>query len=159
DSEGWPFGPPQVKEPAVSPGAGMNEFHKAVTQSRRAKDAAIQWLRKQGLAKADKKASRVAAEGRIGLAQNGGKVMLVEVNCETDFVAKDENFVRFTDTVAQAALAAGTTDVEALKDVKLAGGESVEEARTALVQKCGENVQVRRIAAVDSGNTVAAYVH
>ncbi|MEZ0471940.1 translation elongation factor Ts [Luteimonas salinilitoris] len=149
----------QVKELRERTGAGMMECKKALTESNGDIDTAAEALRKSGLAKADKKASRVAAEGRIATAQADGKAVLVEVNSETDFVAKDENFIAFTEAVADAALASGGTDVDALKAAKLASGESVEEARAALIAKVGENVQVRRIARVDSANNVAAYVH
>ena len=149
----------QVKELRERTSAGMMECKKALTETGGDMDAAIELLRKQGLAKADKKSDRVAAEGRIALAQGDGKAVLVEINSETDFVAKDENFVAFADAVAQAALASGTTDVQVLKDVALASGETVEEARSALIQKVGENVQLRRLARIDSDNHVAAYVH
>ena len=148
-----------VKELRERTGAGMMECKKALTENNGDIDASAEWLRKSGLAKADKKASRVAAEGRIAVAQNGGKAVLVEINSETDFVAKDTNFVAFTDAVAQAALAAGTADVEVLKAVKLASGDTVEETRAAAIAKLGENIQIRRIALVDSANNVAAYVH
>jgi len=149
-----------VKELRERTGAGMMECKKALTENNGDIDAAAEWLRKSGLAKADKKASRVAAEGRIAMAQDGGKAVLVEVNSETDFVAKDVNFVAFTDAVAQAALASGATDVEALKSAKLASGETVEEARAAAIAKLGENIQVRRIAAISSAtNNIAAYSH
>ncbi|WP_024890681.1 translation elongation factor Ts [Luteimonas huabeiensis] len=148
-----------VKELRERTGAGMMECKKALTEANGDIDAAAEALRKSGLAKADKKASRVAAEGRIATAQAEGKAVLVEVNSETDFVAKDGNFVAFTDAVAEAALAAGGTDVEALKAAKLASGETVEEARAALIAKVGENVQVRRVARIESAHNVAAYVH
>ncbi len=148
-----------VKELRERTGAGMMECKKALTENNGDIDDAAEWLRKSGLAKADKKASRVAAEGRIAMAQDGGKAVLVEVNSETDFVAKDANFVAFTDAVAQAALASGASDVEALKSAKLASGETVEEARAAAIAKLGENIQVRRIAAITSSNNVAAYSH
>ncbi len=148
-----------VKELRERTGAGMMECKKALTENNGDVDAAAEGLRKQGLAKADKKAGRVAAEGRIAVAQDGGKAVLVEVNSETDFVAKDENFIRFADSVAQAALASGAADVEALKSAKLASGETVEEARSALIAKVGENVQVRRLTRVDSAHNVAAYLH
>jgi len=148
-----------VKELRERTGAGMMECKKALTENGGDIDAAAEWLRKSGLAKADKKAGRVAAEGRIVAAQAGGKAVLVEVNSETDFVAKDDNFVAFSDAVAQAALAAGAADVEALKAAKIASGETVEEARAAVIAKVGENVQVRRLATIDSANTVAAYIH
>ncbi len=147
----------QVKELRERTGAGMMECKKALVQNDGNVEVSAEWLRKQGLAKADKKASRVAAEGRIAAAQSDGKVVLVEINSETDFVAKDENFIAFTENVGQAALAAA--DVEALEATKLASGETVEETRTVLIAKVGENVQVRRMARIDSTNTLGAYVH
>ncbi len=149
----------QVKELRERTGAGMMECKKALTENNGDIDAAAEWLRKSGLAKADKKASRVAAEGRIVSAQEGGKAVLVEVNSETDFVAKDENFLSFAQAVADAALASTAADAEALKAVKLPSGETVEEARAAVIAKVGENVQVRRLVRLDSTNNVAAYVH
>ena len=140
-------------------GAGMMECKKALTENSGDVDASIEWLRKQGLAKADKKASRIAAEGRIVLAQTAGHAVLVEVNSETDFVAKDENFVKFADEVAKTALASGAKSVDELKSAKTSYGPTVEEARQWLVAKVGENVQVRRLVRIDSANRVAAYLH
>ena len=148
-----------VKELRERTGAGMMECKKALTENNGDIDTAAEWLRKSGLAKADKKADRVAAEGRIAVAQSGSKAVLVEINSETDFVAKDENFLAFANAVANAALASGATDVEGVKAAKLASGETVEEARAAAIAKLGENILVRRIALVDSSNNVAAYVH
>ena len=148
-----------VKELRERTGAGMMECKKALTENNGDIDASAEWLRKSGLAKADKKASRIAAEGRIVMAQDGGKAVLVEVNSETDFVAKDDNFLSFANAVAQAALASGAADAEALKTAKLPSGETVEEARAAVIAKVGENVQVRRLVRSDSANNVAAYVH
>ena len=148
-----------VKELRERTGAGMMECKKALTENNGDIDASAEWLRKSGLAKADKKASRVAAEGRIAVAQSAGKAVLVEINSETDFVAQDDNCVAFTDAVAQAALDSGATDVEALKSAKLASGETVEEARAAAIAKLGENILVRRIASITTGNNVAAYSH
>ena len=147
-----------VKDLRERSGAGMMECKKALAEHGGDIEAAMEALRKSGLAKADKKASRVAAEGRIVLAQAGNKAALVEINSETDFVAKDENFLAFANGVAQTALSSGASDVEALKNAPL-GGETVETARAALIAKVGENVQVRRMVAVDSANTVAGYVH
>ena len=147
-----------VKELRERTGAGMMECKKALTENNGDIDAAAEWLRKSGLAKADKKASRVAAEGRIASAQDGGKAVLVEVNSETDFVAKDANFLAFCENVAKIALSSGAQDAEALKAAKLATGETVEEGRSALIAKVGENVQVRRVARME-GDNVAAYVH
>ncbi len=148
-----------VKELRERSGAGMMECKKALTETQGDIDAAIELLRKQGLAKADKKASRVAAEGRIVLAQDGGKAVMVEVNSETDFVAKDENFLKFADEVAKTALASGAKNVDELKSTKTSYGPTVEEARQWLVAKVGENVQIRRLMRVDGNNTVGAYVH
>ena len=148
-----------VKELRERTGAGMMECKKALTENSGDIDVSAEWLRKQGLAKADKKAGRIAAEGRIAMAQSGHKAVLVEINSETDFVAKDENFLAFTESVAQAALASGAADAEALKSAKLGSGETVEETRAAVIAKVGENVQVRRLASIDSANNVAAYVH
>ncbi len=146
-----------VKELRERTGAGMMECKKALSETGGNIDAAAESLRKSGLAKADKKAGRVAAEGRIAMAQDGHRAVLVEINSETDFVAKDANFIGFTEAVATAALA--VDDVEALKSQKIDGGNSVEEARAELIAKVGENVQVRRMVRVESGNNVAAYVH
>lgn len=148
-----------VKDLRERTGAGMMECKKALTENGGDIDAAAEWLRKSGLAKADKKASRVAAEGRVVAAQDGGKAVLVEINSETDFVAKDENFLAFADAVAKAALASGAADIDALKSAKLATGETVEEARAAVIAKVGEKVDVRRLAKIDSGNNVATYIH
>ncbi|ASN02047.1 translation elongation factor Ts [Xanthomonas citri pv. malvacearum] len=148
-----------VKELRERTGAGMMECKKALVENAGDIDAAAEWLRKSGLAKADKKADRVAAEGRIATAQAGGKAVLVEVNSETDFVAKDENFLAFTEVVANAALNSDAADAEALKSVKLESGETIEERRAAVIAKVGENLQVRRLVRIDSANNVAAYVH
>ena len=148
-----------VKELRERTGAGMMECKKALSETNGDIDAAAEALRKSGAAKADKKADRVAAEGRIAIANNGGKAVLVEVNSETDFVANDVNFKAFVDSVAAAALAAGAADVEALKSAKLASGETVEEARAIAVQKLGENIQIRRLVKLDTTNNVGAYVH
>ncbi|WDL55768.1 translation elongation factor Ts [Xanthomonas campestris] len=148
-----------VKELRERTGAGMMECKKALVENAGDIDAAAAWLRKSGLAKADKKADRVAAEGRIATAQAGGKAVLVEVNSETDFVAKDENFLAFTDVVANAALNSDAADADALKSVKLDSGETIEERRAAVIAKVGENLQVRRLVRIDSANNVAAYVH
>ena len=147
-----------VKELRERSGAGMMECKKALSELNGDIDAAMEHLRKTGLAKADKKSDRVAAEGRIAHAQDGGSAVLVEINSETDFVAKDENFLAFSEKVAQAALKSGAADADALKASAIDGGGTVEEARAAIIAKVGENVQVRRVARV-SGDNVAAYIH
>ena len=146
----------QVKELRERTGAGMMECKKALTENDGNIESAADWLRKTGLAKADKKASRIAAEGRIAMAQSGNKAVLVEVNSETDFVAKDAGFLAFADAVGQAALK--VADIDALKAASIDGG-TVEEARSGLIAKVGENVQVRRMARMESNNTIGAYVH
>ena len=123
-----------VKELRERTGAGMMECKKALVETDGDLDAAAEFLRKSGQAKADKKASRVAADGRVVVAQDGSNVVIVEVNSETDFVAKDENFASFTEAVAAAALASGATDVDALAGEKLADGRSVEEARSFIFE-------------------------
>lgn len=148
-----------VKELRERTGAGMMECKKALTEANGDINAAAEAMRKSGAAKADKKADRVAAEGRLGLAQDGGKAVLVEVNSETDFVANDDNFKSFVNAVAAAALASGATDVEAVKAAKLADGRTVEEARATAVQTLGENIQIRRMVKIDGNNTIGAYVH
>ena len=148
-----------VKELRERTGAGMMECKKALVETGGDLDAAAEHLRKSGQAKADKKASRVAADGRIVVAAEGNKAVIVEVNSETDFVAKDENFTAFSDAVAALALAAGTTDVEALSAEKLPDGRTVELARTELISKVGENIGVRRIAIVESDSVLASYTH
>ena len=149
-----------VKELRDRTGAGMMECKKALVETNGDIDAAIDYLRKSGLAQADKKASRVAAEGKIALSlsADGKQAVMVEVNCETDFVAKDENFNSFADAVAANALSHGPADVEALLHTRI-GDETVEQARQALVNKIGENVQVRRFARIASEGTIGAYVH
>ncbi len=148
-----------VKELRERTGAGMMECKKALVETDGDLDAAAEVLRKSGQAKADKKAGRVAADGRIVIAEDAGKAVIVEVNSETDFVAKDENFVAFAEAVAQAALASGATDAAALVSEKLADGRSIEEARTELIQKVGENIGVRRVEQVASGGALASYSH
>jgi elongation factor Ts len=146
----------QVKELRERTGAGMMECKKALTENDGNIESAADWLRKTGLAKADKKANRIAAEGRIAMAQSGNRAVLVEINSETDFVAKDAGFLAFADAVGQAALK--VADIDALKAASIDGG-TVEEARSGLIAKVGENVQVRRMARMESNNTIGAYVH
>jgi elongation factor Ts len=147
-----------VKELRERTGAGMMECKKALVETDGDMEAAIELLRKSGLAKADKKAGRVAAEGKIVEAQAGNKAVLVEINSETDFVAKDENFVAFANAVAKAALSLDGDDVSALVAANL-DGQSVEEARQALIAKIGENIQVRRMTAVETDGVIGSYVH
>ena len=149
-----------IKELRESTGAGMMDCKKALMESGGDMEDAAVFLRKKGLAKADKKASRVAAEGKIAFSSSGNKAVLVEVNCETDFVGKDANFGGFCNQVAQAAVDVENDSVEALLESKVADGTTVEETRQAMVAKIGENIQVRRmISRGGEGRTVGAYVH
>ena len=149
----------QIKELRDATGAGMMDCKKALIETDGDVEAANDFLRKSGLVKADKKASRVAAEGKIVVANEGGKAVMVEVNCETDFVAKDENFLSFADGVAKAALSVDGDDIDALLKADV-DGESVEEKSKALVAKIGENIQVRRVASMGGADsTVGTYVH
>ena len=150
-----------VKELRERSGAGMMECKKALVENNGDVDTAMEWLRKSGLAKADKKASRVAAEGRIVAAQDKHNAVLVEVNCETDFVAKDASFLQFTDTVAGIALDSGAADVDALKAAAYPGASNVEEAAKALIATIGEKIDVRRMARVSAGDNgvLGSYIH
>jgi elongation factor Ts len=148
-----------VKELRERTGAGMMECKKALVETGADMDAAIEVLRKSGQAKADKKAGRVAAEGRIAVAESGKAAAIVEVNSETDFVAKDEHFTGFADAVAERVLAGQAADVDALMAEKLASGKSVEATRTELVAKVGENISVRRFARLEAADHLGSYTH
>ncbi len=148
-----------VKELRERSGAGMMECKKALVENDGNIDVAMEWLRKSGLAKADKKAGRVAAEGRIVVAQGAGKAVLVEINCETDFVAKDASFLKFTDTVADVALSSGATDIDTLKATAYPGASNVGEAAKALIVTIGEKIDVRRMARVANAGVIGSYIH
>ena len=147
-----------VKELRERTGAGMMECKKALVAADGDLDAAAEALRTAGAAKADKKAGRVAADGRIVIKQNGSKAVITEVNSETDFVAKDENFIGFAEAVAESVLSTGATDVADISNASL-GATTVEAARTELVQKVGENISVRRAAIVENDGPIGAYTH
>ena len=148
-----------VKELRERTGAGMMECKKALVEADGDLDAAAEALRKAGAAKADKKAGRVAADGRVIITSKGNKAAIVEVNSETDFVAKDENFVAFAEAVAAAVLASGETDVASLASQPLGDGRTIEAARTELVQKVGENISVRRAQVVEATGPLSFYTH
>ncbi len=148
-----------VKELRERTGAGMMECKKALVDSDGNMDQAVEALRKSGQAKADKKSGRVAAEGRIVIAADGKRAVLLEVNSETDFVAKDENFVAFAEAVAALALKNGITDLADLNEAALDDGRSVEGARTDLVAKVGENISVRRVAELAAADNLGSYTH
>ena len=140
----------------------MMECKKALVECNGDIETAIEHLRKTGLAQADKKSGRVAADGQIILAvdQDTNTGVMVEVNCETDFVAKDDSFLGFANEVAQQALALGSAEVAAIMAQPSSGGGSLEESRQALVSKIGENIQLRRATKISVENGVlGAYVH
>lgn len=139
-----------VKELRERTGAGMMDCKKALTETDGDIELAIENMRKNGQAKAAKKAGNIAAEGTIIIKENNGVAALVEVNCQTDFVAKDASFLAFANSVADAAIAS-TTTIEALQ-------EQFEEARVTLVTKIGENINVRRLQYIE-GATLASYRH
>ncbi len=152
-----------VKELRERTGAGMMECKKALTETNGDIEAAIENMRKSGQAKAAKKAGRTAADGVIVIATSGdGKAsVMVEVNCETDFVAKDDNFKSFADAVADRALNSDVADVEALMALPLHEGEdtTIEEARQGLVSKIGENMAVRRFTRTAAQGDLSTYSH
>ena len=152
--------PAMVKELRERTGAGMMDCKNALVQASGDLDSAAELLRKQGQAKADKKASRVAAEGRVVLKsdERAGRYALVEVNSETDFVAKDDNFRGFAERVAGLVLDKRPATVEALMGLS-ADGRTLEEGRLELVTKVGENINVRRFEVVESKANVGTYVH
>lgn len=147
-----------VKELRERTGAGMMECKKALTQTDGDIEKAVEEMRKSGAAKADKKASRVAAEGVIVMSQSANKAVIVEINSETDFVARDENFKKFADAVVTAVANSNAKTLEEVLALTLTSGESIEEARKNLIAKIGENINVRRIDALE-GETVGVYSH
>jgi elongation factor Ts len=133
-----------VKELRERTGAGMMECKRALTESGGDIEAAVEKMRKSGLAKADKKAGRIAAEGCIGIDQSKDAIAMVEVNCETDFVAKGEDFTTFVSKVTRTALLKAPADVDILMGLQFKDGNSLDMARRELVVKVGENITVRR---------------
>ena len=144
-----------VKELRDSTGAGMMDAKKALTENDGDMNAAVDWLRTKGLAKAAKKSGRTAAEGLVAVQVEGGQGVAVEVNSETDFVAKNADFQKMVSDIAGVAL--GVSDVEALKAADM-GGKSVNDVITDKVATIGENMSVRRMAKVE-GQTVVSYIH
>lgn len=152
-----------VKELRELTGAGMMECKKALTETDGDTQAAIEWMRKNGLAKADKKAGRVAAEGVVGLrvSDDGKSACLVEVNSETDFVARGDEFTGFVEQVVARILEASPADLAALQALPYRQDDSVsvEDRRKELVSKIGENIQVRRFIRIDSSGVIGSYSH
>jgi elongation factor Ts len=147
-----------VKDLRERSGVGMMECKKALVENNGDIEAAMEWLRKNGMAKADKKADRVAAEGLVAVATKGGKGVMVEVNSETDFSSRNEAFIQFTKDVANVALESGAGDITTLKAAKL-GDSTVEDAAKALTLTIGEKFEVRRIATVETDGVLGAYSH
>ncbi|USD36774.1 MULTISPECIES: translation elongation factor Ts [Ferrimonas] len=146
-----------VKELRDRTGAGMMDCKKALVETNGDIELAIENMRKSGQAKAAKKAGRIAAEGVIIVKSNDGLAAMVEVNCETDFVARDENFLAFANKVADVALAGKIDNIDALNAAEL-DGNTVEVTRANLVAKIGENMNVRRVVLVEGAN-LGAYIH
>lgn len=142
-------------------GAGMMECKRALVETGGNLDAAAEIMRKSGLAKADKKAARIAAEGIVVAARSadGTNAVLVEVNCETDFVAREQDFQAFAAAVAAAALQASVTSAEAAATLPLAGGATVEVTRRNLIARIGENITVRRLERLTAPTVIGSYVH
>ena len=147
-----------VKQLRERTGAGMMECKRALVDSNGNLDAAAELMRKTGLAKADKKAARIAAEGTLAIERVGNEAVLVEVNCETDFVARGDDFQAFARDVAKAALASNSATLEALLGQKDGSG-TLEERRRALIAKIGENISVRRFQRLGSPGPLGAYLH
>jgi elongation factor Ts len=150
-----------VKQLRERTGAGMMECKRALVETGGDLDAAAELMRKQGLAKADKKATRIAAEGVIAVERSpdGLAAAMVEVNCETDFVAREQDFRAFAKAVAARVVAERPKTLEALLQLQLEGRETIEERRRALVAKIGENIGVRRFALLATPQHLGAYTH
>ena len=152
-----------VKELRERTGAGMMECKKALVETEGDIEAAIEHMRKTGLTKADKKAGRTAAEGLVAIktSNDGKQAAIVEVNCETDFVAKGDDFKNFVDAVAQRVLDKQPADVEALLAMSLSDGDatSIEDVRKTMIAKLGENMSVRRFELINGQGSLASYMH
>jgi len=150
-----------VKELRERTSAGMMECKKALVETDGDIEAAVEYMRKAGLAKADKKAGRIAAEGLIGVAlsDDGKKAVMVEINTETDFVCKGEVFQSFVKQIADLALENSCADLDSLLAVKMADGNTVADAAKALVVSIGEKISVRRVALMQTEGVIGAYAH
>ncbi|WP_349431087.1 translation elongation factor Ts [Methylomarinum sp. Ch1-1] len=150
-----------VKELRERTGSGMMECKKALVEANGDMDTAIENMRKAGLAKADKKSDRTAAEGVIGakVSDDAKTAVMVDVNCETDFVAKGDDFVNFVDAITDVLLSNDIADIDQLLAAELASGESVDDTRRALIAKLGENITVRRFAKYNAEGGTAYYLH
>lgn len=152
-----------VKELRERTGAGMMECKKALVETDGDIDAAIEHMRKTGLTKADKKAGRTAAEGLVAIkiSDDGKQAAIVEVNCETDFVAKGDDFKNFVEAIAQRVLDKQPADMEALMAMSISDDDatSIEDVRKTLVAKIGENMSLRRFELINAQGNLASYMH
>ncbi|MEM9243199.1 MAG: translation elongation factor Ts [Pseudomonadota bacterium] len=148
-----------IKELRERTGAGMMDCRKALEANNGNIEAAIEEMRKSGQAKAAKKAGRVAAEGILAIKSRGNQTVMVEVNCETDFVAREDSFKQFADAVAESALKQKSDTVEQLQNADFGDHKTVDQARTTLIAKIGENIQLRRIKYIETENNLGRYVH
>ena len=150
-----------VKELRERTGSGMMECKKALVECDGDIEAAAELMRKSGAAKADKKAGRVAADGaiKVAVSDDAKRAAILEINSETDFVAKDDNFQSFADDVLAAIMSESPDSVESLAALTLHDGRTVEERRQALIAKVGENIQLRRFEIVESSDSIASYLH
>ncbi|HEY2683464.1 MAG TPA: translation elongation factor Ts [Steroidobacteraceae bacterium] len=147
-----------VKQLRERTGAGFMECKKALVETKGDLDAAAELMRKTGLAKADKKATRIAAEGTVVVERAGNNAVLVEINCETDFVARGDDFQAFAKDLAQVALSKAPASLEALL-AESSGGTTLDEKRRALIAKIGENISVRRFVRMSSPGPLGTYIH
>ena len=148
-----------VKELRERTGAGMMECKKALVDSDGNLDSAIELLRTTGQAKAEKKATRIAAEGRIIIKSDTEHTVILEINSETDFVANDSNFINYAESVAVAILENDIVDLESLSKIDLTTGTNVEMARTQLISKIGENISIRRFDKIKQCDNMGVYTH
>jgi elongation factor Ts len=149
-----------VKELREITGVGMMDCKKALSETDGDLEKAVEYLRKAGQAKADKKASRVAAEGKILISEDteNNRHTILEINCETDFVAKDEKFNKFSDSVLRALTRNSISSVEELSGIE-ENGSTIDDERKKLIAEIGENISIRRFSFLNSDNTVGSYIH
>jgi elongation factor Ts len=149
-----------VKELREITGVGMMDCKKALSETDGDLEKAVEYLRKAGQAKADKKASRVAAEGKILISADtkNNQHTILEINCETDFVAKDEKFNKFSESVLRALTRSSVSTVEELSGIE-ENGNTIDDERKKLIAEIGENISIRRFSFLNSDNTVGSYIH
>ena len=149
-----------VKELREITGVGMMDCKKALSETDGDLEKAVEYLRKAGQAKADKKASRVAAEGKILISTDNenNQHTILEINCETDFVAKDEKFNKFCETVLRALTQSSVSTLEELSSIE-ENGNTIDDERKKLIAEIGENISIRRFSCLNSGSTVGSYIH